>query len=311
MVNRMKKIGVIVNPFAKKVRTGKIKTDIFTNIGEDIVDLRVTESLDELDSVLMEFRDSGIHYVGVTGGDGSLHHVLSHMVPVYGPDNIPPLLILKGGTMDNVSKTIHLKGTGPGILRRLVDRIRADSDISLHERDTIRIDDRYCFLFGNGMTANFLNEVYRGEKGVRANARGIAKVIGHGIREPEQGSLFEGLEAVITVDGKKIDFTRITAILAGTVESISVGVTPLYNANARPGTFHALVTGLKPMQILMRIYKLVQGRRVRMTNHFDGIIRNMVIESESPFEYTMDGDIYTCNGRLEVSTGPRIKLVYA
>ncbi len=306
----MKKIGVIVNPFAKKVRTGKIKTDIFNDIGEDLVDIRITESLDELDFVLGEFRQTGISYIGVTGGDGSLHHVLSRLVHLFGKDKIPPLLILKGGTMDNVSKTIHLKGTGPAILKRFVERIYRNQDITLHERDTIEISDRFCFLFGNGMTASFLNEVYRGEKGPRANARGIAKIIGHGIKEPKEGSLFEGLNAEITVDGMKLDFTRITAILAGTVESISVGATPLYNANVKTGSFHALITGLTPLQILMRIYKLVKGRQITMPNHFDGVISSMKLQSEKPFEYTMDGDIYVSDGTLEVNTGPRIKLVY-
>ena len=182
-----------------------------------------------------------------------------------------------------------------------------NEDIAIHERDTIMINNKYCFLFGLGATTNFLNEVYRGEKGLIANIRGIAKTIKHALREPTSDSIFKGITGDIIVDGNQLQFSRVTGILAGTVESIAKGVAPLYDADKEDGTFHALITGLTPKQILLRIYFLL-GIKIKHKNHFDGRVKSLVIKSE-PFEYTMDGDIYFSDGSLELQVGPRIRLI--
>ncbi len=80
-------------------------------------------------------------------------------------------MVLKGGTMDNVSRSIHLRGQGHDVLRRLLKKISAGGKIEIRKRGTMRIGDRYCFIFGTGFVTNFLEEVYRG--GEKGNFRNI------------------------------------------------------------------------------------------------------------------------------------------
>ena len=161
----MRKIGIIVNPHAKKVRKGRVSIDDFVKYDSPDVLVRVTQTLDEVENILNDFKKQKVDYVGITGGDGSLHHVLSRMMKVYKEGELPPILILKGGTMDNVSRTIKLRGTGFKILKRLIKKIEQEKEIKTYRRDTLQIGDHYCFLFGNGFVANFLNDVYQSEKG--------------------------------------------------------------------------------------------------------------------------------------------------
>jgi diacylglycerol kinase family enzyme len=71
----MKKIGIIVNANAKKVRKGVISSDRFREIGSNLADVRETSTFDELDGALRNFRDEKYPYIGIAGGDGTIHHV--------------------------------------------------------------------------------------------------------------------------------------------------------------------------------------------------------------------------------------------
>jgi hypothetical protein len=42
----------------------------------------------------------------------------------------------------------------------------------------------------------------------------------------------------------------------------------------------------------------------------DALAKHVIIESEKPFHYTQDGEIYECkDGRMELSAGPRISVI--
>jgi len=304
----MKKIGVIVNPNAKKVRKGRVSIDDFLKMKSDFVDVRITKTLDEIDGVLQEFKRNGIDYIGITGGDGSLHHVITRMIRIYHPVPLPGILILKGGTMDNVAKSIGLRGKGGAILKRMIKTIKKGKEPAVFRRDTMEIEGRYCFLFGNGFTANFLNEVYKYEKGIVSNARVVFKAISHAFNEPAEGSLYKGIHGTVTVDGEVVGFNYITAILAGTVENISRGITPLKLANKKERTFHAIISGFSGKQILARIYFLL-GITIRHPLMKSGLFTGLSIDTKEGFDYTMDGDMYHSPGALRVELGPEVHLV--
>lgn len=308
----MIRVGIIINANAKKNRRMKGNpAEIYAEIGGPYVDIRFTRSLDELESVIKEFKKLAVSYIGVAGGDGSLHHALTRSIKVYGEKKVPPIIILKGGTMDNVSRSIHLKGKGPAILKRLVDKIRHGEKIETERRGTMKIGDSCCFIFGTGFVTNFLNEAYAGrEKGNIRNIQVIGKAIRQMTLEPETGSLFKGTPGCFSCDGKKLDLDCASAILAGTVEHVGMGFSPLYRALEKDKAFHAIVTGLGPAKFIRYILKLKKGARIDEPGHFDLVAKSLKIESPGTFEYTMDGDIYTAQNRLEVKSGPLIDLVY-
>ncbi len=302
--------GIIINANAKKIR--RMRTDpcqIYREIGGDIVDVRLTSSLAELDDVLHDFKNSGIRYIGVAGGDGSLHHALTRSLHVFGPEKLPPILILKGGTMDNVSRSLVLKNKGPAILGRMVTALKNGSAIEIAERSTMQINDSYCFLFGTGFVTNFLEEAYGGkEKGLLQNIRVIRKSVGQIINNPDEGSLFRGLAGRVYADSELLGIENVRAILAGTVEHIGMGFSPLYRALEQETAFHAIITGISPRTFLKNLYRLKSGIPLSLDSHFDRVLHDIKIEAEDAFTYTMDGDLFHCDGSLTVKAGPIVKL---
>ncbi len=304
-------IGIIINANAKKIR--KMKTDpgnIYRKIGGELIDVRLTNSLSELNSVLKDFKKNNIKYIGIAGGDGSLHHALTHALHEFGPEKLPPLIILKGGTMDNVSRSLFLKGKGPAILKRVIKALLENREIIIENRSTMQIDDKYCFLFGTGFVTNFLEEAYSGtEKGLLQNIKIIGKSMKQIIMDPENGPLFRGLSGQIQADSVLLDLKEVKAILAGTVEHIGMGFSPLYRALEKPADFHAIITGIGPRTFLRNLLKLKSGIPLKIENHYDQTLREMKIQATEEFTYTMDGDLYTSPGKLLVTAGPVVRLV--
>jgi diacylglycerol kinase family enzyme len=304
------KIGIIVNPHARSVKKSKKNIpDLLHSIGGKYVDVRLSHTLEELDKTLLEFKKDGISCIATSGGDGTIHHVVCHMIRAYAPSYPPPLLILKGGTMDNIARTINLKGKGPDILRRMIAALEAGKSPELHERDTMKINDRFCFLFGLGLTTNFLDAAYEGEKGTITNLKVISRALYEGLIDKKGSALFKRVRARIVADGKEIAFKEILAILAGTVEQIGMGFSPLPRANEKKGTFHVIITGEKPIEGVKQFFRIKKGLPMKGAYNFNDIISRLTIEADTPFRYTMDGELFDCDGTMTVEMGTPVRLI--
>ncbi|HNR86945.1 MAG TPA: diacylglycerol kinase family protein [Spirochaetota bacterium] len=307
----MARIGIIINPHAKKNKRARINPlNRYRELGGDLADVRATQSLDEVFTVAESFKKSGIEYLGICGGDGTLHHVLSRFMYVYRDAPLPPIVILKGGTMDTVSRSIGLTGAGPEIMRRLMDRLADGGAIDLFSRDTIRIGDRYCFLFGLGLTSNFLTEYYRGGdtgplKAVTVALKGIAS----GILGLRSGNLFTRFTGRVIVNGEELWFSDFLGILAGTVEEIGIGFRPLSRAYERDGAFHTIFAGCKPITVALQVNRFRTGRPLRDPNYHDCVTDRFIVTGPPKFQYMMDGDLYEANSTLTVESGPAVRLV--
>ena len=308
----MQKIGMIINPHARGVKKMNINpAEYFGRIAGGYADIRVTNSVAEIDPVIREFRKRGLPYVAVCGGDGTHHHVLSRFINIYKKETPPPILHLRAGTMNTQPRTINLKGSPGALLERLVSLVKRSGAPRLFTRDTIRVEDRYCFIFGVGMTANFLHEYYRGEgtgpvkavKTIWLAVKGVAF-------GADVGTLFDRLDCTVAIDGKQVPHHDFVAVIAATVDDIGIGFKPLYRAYEREGTFHVLSVGCEPGFIVRNLWHVRRGNPIRHPYVFDDIGKKLVITSQRKMLYTMDGDLYEAKGKLVAEAGPPVRLIY-
>lgn len=303
-------VGMIVNARAKRVRTGALPLDEMKKIGAGIAEFKTTDSFESLDQTLKEFRDRSIPYVGLLGGDGTLHQVISRMVAIYPQGALPTIALFRAGTMNNVSRSIGLRGNPLSIFKRLKNAIVSGQTIERTERDTMLIEDRLCFIFGLGFVTRFAQEAYAGsEKGSIQNIQTLFKAIGHAVSPPATGSLYEGITAEVSINDAPVPFHAVSAIIAGTVEGVGLGFYPMSRGNVKEGTFHAIVTGFDPLQIISRIPQLKRGKYRPHPLLREDLSSSLTIQSAAPFTYTMDGDMYDSNGSLAVRIGPRISFM--
>lgn len=307
----MEKIPIIINPYSKYNRRMKGNTAAkYRSIGGDFVRIAVVRNFNELDSAAREIKKNRPPYLAISGGDGTIHQVLSRFIKIYRREPLPPIVILKGGTMNNISATIKLKGDGYQILARLVRRLENNRPVKTYPRHTMKIGNRYCFIFATGSPIKILKAVYESDrKDIPSVIRVIIRVLNDGVLRPGSSGFFSRLRARVYMDGEELGCKDMLGIIAGTVEDIGMGFRFLYRQKKTPGTFRVIATGVEPFVLVRNILSLRKGRALAHPLHHDAEVKTLRIVSESPFDYTMDGDIYSADEALSVETGPEVKLV--
>ena len=274
-----------------------------------------TKSLDDLYRVCEEFKKESIEVLGISGGDGTLHHTLTAMIKVYADQPLPLVAILRGGTMNTIAHSFQIRGKTSQLLFELVDKHRRGTlgVLEVFERSLLQIGDAYGFIFGNGVIYNFLDAYYKtGHPSPQTAARLIVEAVASasvGGKLAEQ--LCRRLHARVTVDGTawaREDFITVTAAV---VSEIGFAFQPFYRCNDQVGKFPVLGFHTTPAGLIAEMPRMRLGRPVRRDKVIDALAEKVVLESDEELGYTIDGDIYVAEpGRpLRLKTGPRVKFL--
>ncbi|HEV3193364.1 MAG TPA: diacylglycerol kinase family protein, partial [Polyangiaceae bacterium] len=116
-------IGVVLNP---KSRRNLQNPDLALRLSRQLGDggvVRVARSIEELRHIAEDFRTLNIDLLAIAGGDGTNHVTLTGFLDVYGDKPIPPVALLRGGTMNTVANSV---GVARQSSERLLARLIAD-----------------------------------------------------------------------------------------------------------------------------------------------------------------------------------------
>ena len=286
-----------------------MKTDpveLYKSAGGDSVEIRLTRNDADILKAAKDFKKQNISYLAISGGDGSIHLVISKFISVYKNSKLPPILILRDGSMNLLARSYRLKGRGEDILKRLINTINNKKKIQIVYRDTIKVNDMYCFMFGMGLTTNYINEFNKGGNKSRLKAIKVILIALWQLLNGKKNGIFSRMTLKVSADGKELWFKDILAIYAATIANLIVGVTPAPRAYEKSGTFHLIITGMKPVEVFLNFNKLRRGAPVKHSCHYDNIASDLKIMYPGKFLFQMDGDIYEAKDRLYVNAGPRI-----
>lgn len=310
------KIGIIINPRSLHHLQHPEYANEYKAMGDDLVEIKSPVDLAELSRIAKEFKEKKIPYLGISGGDGTIHQVLSAFINEYAPEPIPPVLLLGDGTMNNIAHSIGMSSGGKKVLARFISKL--DNGILDYQiRNTLLINGKHCFLFGCGLVSNFLTEAYRnGRTGFTRNVMVIwmsmiEAIKSLYIKDRDTLKIMKPLQADIVVDGNKLPLNSIVGILAGTVEKIGMGMRPLSKARKTEGHFHLIATATPPVEILFNMLPIGAGIGLPLGDrrYFDMITEEFEIHARVPFDYTMDGDMYSTDGDLKVTVGQEVRFV--
>ncbi|MBN2040017.1 MAG: hypothetical protein JW864_08255 [Spirochaetes bacterium] len=305
----MKNIGLIINPYSKKMMRLKDPVEYYRKVCGDVADIRLTKTIEDLDKAVEDFKKNSVSYVAISGGDGSIHNVISGLFKTYGSTDLPYILILKDGSMNNIAKSYKLKGYGAGLMKKLVSAIDNSKQINIVYRNTIAVGYRCCFLFGLGFTATFINEFNRGgRKSPYKAIRIMMKSIFEGFKK-EKSSMIKQMKMKLTADGKQVPIENYYVIYASTIKNLALGFNPTPRAYEKENSFQLIASGMSPLHVLLKMDKIRKGIRIVSPDHYDDVVSELEILYPGEFWYQMDGDIYTAQDKLLVTAGPRIGFV--
>lgn len=314
----MARIGVIINPFAKRniKRKDQIKKRI-DKLGGELVDVRITYSFEEIEQAGKSFLEQGIEVLCVCGGDGTLSVTLSKMVTLWGDKPFPKVMPLKGGTMNVVSSSVGLTIRPERAMAFLLRAIRKKRQLITVERDSMIVEGRTGFIFGVGMSANVLDIYYDGPgtgpiKAIKVVLKAIFSTFVGGpfarrFWKPAEGSL------EIRKPGgevRRVERTAFTGIIASTVRNLPIGAKPLYRAYERPRFMHMIAAAISPLRVIMGIHRVFMGLPWNDAKMIDEITDQWSIEGKKGTIYTLDGELYnTEQEKTTIEIGPRFTLI--
>ena len=308
-------IGIVNNPRSRRNRRRPgIARRLREALGDDgeVVD---ASTPDELADAVERFRRAGIDVLGVNGGDGTGHVVLTAFARAYGDAPLPRLLLLRGGAMNTVAHGQGIHGSPEHVLREVLIRRRHAFPLRTVDRDLLRIeaDGRpatFGFIFGTGVVVAFLEAYYAsGHPSPLTAAVLLARAIGSAmIGGPFVQALGRREPLRVATDGDEWPDTSYLTLLAATTPDIGFGFRVFHRCDEQPGSFHAVGVHGTALQIALGLPRIRAGRPWRRRIAHDEVARELVLDGEA-LRFTVDGDLYLAERRVRVSTGPAIEIV--
>jgi diacylglycerol kinase family enzyme len=305
-------IGVIVNPLASGNRgrpgTAAHLTAVVGADGEVVE----TPNLEALDATMHLFRERGFDVVAVSGGDGSLCHAISRAVDVWGEDSLPRFVALRGGTINNVARTIGGPVLPEAFLGKVMSACRARRELPTMDRPLLRVNGSiYGSIVGAGLITHFLEEYYEGSNPGAASAAAI--LLRCGISWIAGGQFIRRIVPTLAgkaeCDGEALPFDRFTLVLASSVRHIGLGVQPFYLSGRKQGCFHVLAGPATPGELLWRLPRFRRGFPAGLDTLYDNIARRFRIEFAEPQSFTVDGELFPSVRALAIEAGPTVRFV--
>jgi len=269
-------------------------------------------SLDAVAELAVSLAKEPPDVIAIHGGDGTVHSVLTRLIPAFGDRPIPPLALLTGGTMNVVPRSLGLAAPPVAFMEHLAQCQRLGVAAATIERRCLQIGSQYGFVFGNGGVAGFLDEYYStGSYGAgRALWIGV-KAISSKFAGGDYGKhTLAPFEGRLEVDGKPYPGNSFTAICAATVTEVGLGFKLHNRADEDPNRFNAVVIKGNPLALLADLLPVRLGQGMapsRADSLLSSWIRLTPTKPDMP--YTIDGDMYRTAGPLDLRIGPSLRLV--
>lgn len=319
-------IGIISNPFARINKQNpdhnKLMWYYLGNKGQ----FEVTNSLEELASVCAGFQARGVDLVGIIGGDGTISLTLSALLKAYGVNNLPRIMLLRGGTVNVVAANLGIFGKPKDVVADFLDTFHSGK--TLHEMclHTLLVNGQLGFLFGNGIAARFLSEFYENKSTSLGAALFLARVMADGLVSGRLNGRFPsitraepmGLQVEITEEDspngpplqgaeyRDESLTPHTMILASTVPNMPFGINLYKRLRTEKPEAQLIRMTTEGSPLLGQAVKVLLGGKLERRGEVEDFLMKRATLRVSPGSpYTLDGELLVAdNGRIIVEVGP-------
>jgi diacylglycerol kinase family enzyme len=304
-------IGVITNPRSKANQRDPSQMRALGYLLGSRGSAEATRSLDDLYRAAEEFKAADIDILGINGGDGTIHVTLTAFLQVYGEIPLPKVALLRGGTLNTIANGLRILGDSQRLLYEVIDRYHQGEDFATREQAILQVGDRYGFIFGNGLVANFLDAYYgTGRPSPTQGALLLLRAIGSAlVRGKLIRRLFKRFVGQITVDGETWSRRDFTTLIGSTVPEIGLGFKAFHRCYEKPGHFALVGIHSGPLGTILDLPRIHRGKGLRRDRAISVIPGEVKIESEEPWHYTIDGDLYRDATTLTIKTGPTLRVI--
>ncbi|MEY4632299.1 MAG: hypothetical protein RIQ81_2419 [Pseudomonadota bacterium] len=305
-------IGIVTNPHSKLNKRNPERHKVLGYILGQRGQLAVTHSLDELQSVALEFKEKQVDVLAINGGDGTISLTLTAFIRAYGEQPLPRIAILGGGTINVLRTNLGIRGRPEDVLFRLVELHSAGGEFPVRKVPTLEVDGNYGFLFGDGVAANFLELFYKNKTNALGSVLLLLKLCAASIFDREFfRSVINNRNYHLRPAGGRPLNEDALSVMCSTLRLGPMGI-PYFNLLAgNPDKMECISFQIEPSKFLWQLPVMVAGAVSGMNLWQKRICAPSVeIEADSGRPYTIDGELFKAAGEtITVNMGPRLEFV--
>ena len=285
-----------------------------------------TATLKELDEAVKRIATERPDVFAFTGGDGSVHQILSRVIREYMEQGIalPKFLYIGTGTMMIIARSLGLdKMSAVDFTKKITAKMEAQQKGQTALFDTVHVNPLMIngesgFLYGAELPVNLLYEYYKGGDQLgpnRAMKVGLA-------------TFWDELKALLTFRKSKKMLTKPvhakvslpgfdppvapymthTALLVASVDQLGMGCRGMPLAMSKPNHFMLRSTQLEFWGLAVNLPAIWTGW-TPLVSTFDAVLSELIIEYENPTETTVDGEMKPPTFRDVISCGPPLEFI--
>lgn len=310
------RIGVLINPRARGNRKDPMEPDTVRALVGDCP-IFVTSDPADLSSVVEQLlRESPDLWV-VSGGDGTLHLLLTEAMRQVNPARLPVFLVLRGGTMNMAANNLSTPRAPLMELRVLGSFLRARLPWSVKTVSPLRIEadhlgyPLYGMVFANGVAFRILREYYRGAPSVTRAFNVTASIIAGAFMSKDlERKYFSRLNATVTVDGEVVGRKGLLLSVASAVPKLLLWFTIFENQRPLEKDQFYLLANFQPTREVARHFWALCRGPWEGPGHVN--CRACHVEMTNAGGFTVDGEVYDLpevEGRCTISAGPPVRFL--
>lgn len=316
LLDRDRILGVIVNPRSR--RNKKHLDDISQAVRNcSKTHYRVADQPGDISKILAEFAAEAVSFLAISGGDGTVSRVLTHLYEERPFETMPVIAILRGGTANMIAGDVGSPGRVAPALQRLRRWIENGAgQIQLQSRPVLRVQpggnqpDHYGMFFGAGAVVQgieYTNENIhsRGLKTEFSLGLGLVRSMWGIARQDPR--FIRPINISIGIDGNTVASPeRFVMTLVSGLERLFLNIHPYWGEdNGRP--LHVTTVSSPATRLLRNLPSLLRGKPNRFLSEDKGYlsynVESISLDFDGPF--TLDGEILhakTKTGPVEINT---------
>lgn len=310
-------LGLVINPTSR--RNKKHLEQIISLVSNcRNIHYRVTEHHKEVSRGLSDLAAKSANILAISGGDGTVSRVLTHLLEEKPFATNPLIAILPGGTANMTAGDVGFRGSVPAAMRRLRDWVEYGTGrAQLQRRPILRVQSgaggpvSYGMFFGAGAIVQGIeytnaNIHSRGLKNESSLGLGMARSVWGIARQDPRFT--RPTKMAIGIDGEPAESEQSVAlILVSALERLFLNMHPYWGEDgSKP--LHQTMIRYPAKRLIRNLPALLRGRPNRHltpeSGYFSSNVDKISLGFDGPF--TLDGEIYHASvdaGPVEVSSG--------
>lgn len=303
----MRKIGLLINPHAKKARRQPRLIQSMIEAFPDQESVWMPKNLEDLSRITKHILDENYEILFLSGGDGTFRATVEEFIK-HGSGKMPHFVLLQGGTGCLYSKHYYGAQNPLTQLQSTLEKLKEAKELITTPINILNVNGHYGFIFAVGGFSNVLS-YYMGHK-ERSIALANWILFKIALSFIFGTSMYKRFFPTFSVEMKNQNQIRTFETNTIACSSLPVGyiLSPFYGVEVNQH-FTGIVFYKSPFGLFKHLPSLLRQQHIETEDAERFKSDGIDLFLKQPLQPMVDGDMLEPTQKIEVKLGPQINLL--